>query len=1020
MNRLFACCLFLLLTATQIGIAQEGASSCAELQANFEQYQSCATNIPFQNSTNNTSGETFTTSCINLPFQGPTWFFMEINNPGDIFLQISQVNNGGGNSDVDFVLWGPFANMNNICNQLNLNKEVDCSWSESSIENVTLIDTEVGQLYILLVDNFSNLPGEITITQTGGDGSSDCSFLSSVEIKDTANNEITQLNYCQPDTLDIVATVDVADFPGNVADLRFNYKWYQDDILIATITNSLSSSNLLTVSESATYRVEMTAYDSTDLTVNVNTLPVSTDEIVLGFYDRPTLNSVPVQMEQCDYIAPNNDGIASVNLTQAYDALTNGTPGVSLQYYRDAALTQTIFSPQSYTNSNPFTETIYVTGVFALQPFLCVSNTATIALTINPTSVDSYPDVGPVCPDPATSLATIDFEAQRAAIKNAFFPTTDVGINFYNTPEDASLEVNALEASENFPVGITTVYARVETNNNCEGIGTFTVEVQAAPLQNTLTPILVCETETVLLNTKDAEALAGQEEFVQVSYFYSAAEAGNNNNPINKNTPLPLTVGTTTIYVRLLNTDTQCLAVTTFELQVFPNPTINDPNPIVQCGDGLADFDLTIRNAAITGGNPDYQVFYYVSQNDLNNDNPIPDSGSFNSPGQTLIVEVIDAANNNCATTTTLLLQIRQVPGSETNPDILQVCEATGFYTFDLTTNESQMVGNTPSGEIVFRYYTDLQDAENNTTNFISTPSAFTNTSAFYQKIYVRLTSNVNFDSESGLGCYRILEQELFARANPPNLLETTPYKICVDRDGNVVTQALIDAGLPEGDYDFLYYNGFDAQPGNHIITGNGRIFTTPFAGDYSVRITDLTNELLCTSVVNFTVVNSLVPFEVTGQPSELVAFGVDNTITAVATPASADYEYMLDSQGWQSSPVFSNIREGIYTLTVRNIFGCGEISNAIIVTDYPKLFTPNGDGYNDYWNIGGRIGVDALKVYVFDRYGKLLKDLSNNETGWDGTYLGNPAPADDYWFKVIYSKNGITGEYINHFTLKR
>jgi gliding motility-associated-like protein len=40
---------------------------------------------------------------------------------------------------------------------------------------------------------------------------------------------------------------------------------------------------------------------------------------------------------------------------------------------------------------------------------------------------------------------------------------------------------------------------------------------------------------------------------------------------------------------------------------------------------------------------------------------------------------------------------------------------------------------------------------------------------------------------------------------------------------------------------------------------------------------------------------------------------------------------------------------------------------------------------------------------YVFDRYGKLLKQLYPNGPGWDGTYNGQPMPADDYWFYISY-----------------
>jgi len=72
--------------------------------------------------------------------------------------------------------------------------------------------------------------------------------------------------------------------------------------------------------------------------------------------------------------------------------------------------------------------------------------------------------------------------------------------------------------------------------------------------------------------------------------------------------------------------------------------------------------------------------------------------------------------------------------------------------------------------------------------------------------------------------------------------------------------------------------------------------------------------------------------------------------------------------------------------------------SNGIFV---PKFFTPNGDGYNDYWNIKGVNNIFSSKsiIYIFDRYGKLMKQILPSSQGWDGTINGEPMPADDYWF---------------------
>ncbi|HZW62389.1 MAG TPA: T9SS type B sorting domain-containing protein, partial [Flavobacteriaceae bacterium] len=61
-------------------------------------------------------------------------------------------------------------------------------------------------------------------------------------------------------------------------------------------------------------------------------------------------------------------------------------------------------------------------------------------------------------------------------------------------------------------------------------------------------------------------------------------------------------------------------------------------------------------------------------------------------------------------------------------------------------------------------------------------------------------------------------------------------------------------------------------------------------------------------------------------------------------------------------------------------------------------------------------------KIYIFDRYGKLLKQLSPTGSGWDGMYNGEPLPSSDYWFTVeYYEPEGTTKKQFSaHFTLKR
>jgi gliding motility-associated-like protein len=146
------------------------------------------------------------------------------------------------------------------------------------------------------------------------------------------------------------------------------------------------------------------------------------------------------------------------------------------------------------------------------------------------------------------------------------------------------------------------------------------------------------------------------------------------------------------------------------------------------------------------------------------------------------------------------------------------------------------------------------------------------------------------------------------------------------------------------------------------------------------------------------------------------------NQVVTVTNPVGANYVYQLDSGPVQTSTLFENVSSGLHSITVNDVNGCSALTdNNVLVIGYPKYFTPNGDTYNDTWNIPGlsQISSDS-RIYIFDRYGKLLKDISPNDNGWDGMYIGQPMPASDYWFTVKYSENNSIKEFKSHFSLKR
>ncbi|GAA0725366.1 hypothetical protein GCM10009430_30900 [Aquimarina litoralis] len=167
------------------------------------------------------------------------------------------------------------------------------------------------------------------------------------------------------------------------------------------------------------------------------------------------------------------------------------------------------------------------------------------------------------------------------------------------------------------------------------------------------------------------------------------------------------------------------------------------------------------------------------------------------------------------------------------------------------------------------------------------------------------------------------------------------------------------------------------------------------------------------------------------------IAFQVDYTITEesfsgfytltaevstdpiVEAEGFTNFEYRLDwdvdmdgtfveYRAYQSSPVFEQVPPGDYRIVARyaNCPDNERTSVDIMILGYPKYFTPNGDSVNDTWNlINPEDQPTPALVYIFDRHGKLLKQLNPTGPGWDGTYNGNLMPSSQYWFRVEFNE---------------
>lgn len=227
-----------------------------------------------------------------------------------------------------------------------------------------------------------------------------------------------------------------------------------------------------------------------------------------------------------------------------------------------------------------------------------------------------------------------------------------------------------------------------------------------------------------------------------------------------------------------------------------------------------------------------------------------------------------------------------------------------------------------------------------------------------------------------------------------PNISNVT-WEVDTDDDGT------IDAMLASGPAETTY------------------TVTSPNSGRYFVTINDTFGGIITDDIlITFYGTPVLDRIDVLDDLS-------DNNTIEVFVQGNGSYEYAINGGEFQDSPVFEDVPPGQNTLVINDKNGCGT-TNPIpfLVVGYPKFFTPNGDGIHDAWNI---LGIETLTdpvVFIFDRYGKLLKQLDETTVGWDGTFNGRPMPSSDYWFRLEYERDEdgvlVANTLRNHFSLVR
>ncbi|RED44951.1 T9SS type B sorting domain-containing protein [Seonamhaeicola aphaedonensis] len=793
---------------------------------------------------------------------------------------------------------------------------------------------------------------------------------------------------------------------------------------------------------------------------DANTTCYDVSSFDLEVYESPFPSLAVTPLQECDdtSVGTDTDGLKVFDLTQKETEILNGQSATdfSLTYFIDAAYSIPIVSPSSFVGSVPGGRTIYVRMTNNLYN-TCIADT-TFDVEVFSLPIVNNPNTYRQCDD-ASNDREAYFNLTLDWIKEEINPnyiSEGLTFTYYNDQTQAET-IGGIEIIDetNYFVDLSTnssetVWIRATNPNGCYRVVPLSLEINpsSATLDNyNPDPLFQCDEtgSTVRGNVASFNLTDIHNDIlnifvplnVTIHFYESQVDAELETNEIpdisnHQNTSSPISQN---IWVRVKSDlGNDCLGLREFTslLNVETLPFAYPVTFSSQCDYDTNDtvlsypFDTSNLEADILNGQDPMNVTITYFDN-VGNPLLYADGTSVISPiqptflteNQTITVRVTNNSTNDpdgaCYDETNVEFFIDEQPiiANQVSPQVFcddgldLTQENDGLHNFDLSAFESTIRGSQNNMEIYFTYIDENgSTVTNEATNF---PNTLISSN---QIIDVEVINPINTT------CSAFTTIELSVNPLPEFILEEE-ILVC----GNpFIPEDIIPVQINASEtftYEWRFEDG--SIVGNTLVLPSSNI---PLPGKYTLTLTNPTTLCSKTQTVD---VKAADPPNITLDDIEIVDLSENNSVTIINPSSLGNSTYMFslvsdDNQvyfPYQESPVFNNVRAGFYTLFAQDVETiCDEVQLRISVIGHRKFFTPNGDGTNEHWQIQGLDMTHAGSVIrIFDRYGKLLKQLDPLSVGWDGTFNGVLMPTDDYWFSLTLPDGR---SLLGHFTLKR
>jgi gliding motility-associated-like protein len=473
----------------------------------------------------------------------------------------------------------------------------------------------------------------------------------------------------------------------------------------------------------------------------------------------------------------SNDGVALFDLQRVKEEVTQGLIDLNIELYpslsdlnnQTNALDDTVLFEVSGGQDVVYAEIISESCSKTIEVTLLINN-ATIA---NPVAIDYCDDA---INDGITEIILSELDAQTLQGLNPG------SVIYYLTEEDANNDDNRLTATYTNTMNPQRFYVRViNDNTRCFDITFIDVSIIGRPQINQPTPLTSCDSDDDGINNVDlsnkVSEITSNPAAYSFDYYESLEDAENELSPILD--PTNYSTNSTTVFIRVNDTLTNCFEILPLDIFVNTLPVIMDVGPFISCeisGTGTADFILSEQDETILNGQTEKIVLYYENQTDANNGiNPIDSNTAYQnlSNPQTLFYRIENITDATCFATGTVDLEVRPAPIYNTPSDVF-ICDSnSGQTSYDLS-NSMVEISSGSSDTLTISFHASIEDAENNNNPH---PLIFTN-SINPEPIFARI--------ENQVGCVSIESFELNVVELP--LINPAPdLSVCDDNlDGQV------------------------------------------------------------------------------------------------------------------------------------------------------------------------------------------------------------------------------------------